>query len=46
MLQDENLAAVQMLFRDGGSNVEFKIQYENVRFSISDFKLSMKYATP
>ena len=38
MLQDENPAA-QMLSRDGGSIVEYKIQYENVRFSISDFKL-------
>ena len=38
MLQDEN-PAVQMLSRDGGSIVEYKIQYENVRFSISDFKL-------
>ena len=35
MLQDENPAA-QMLSKDGGSNVEFKIQYGNVRFSILD----------
>ena len=38
MLQDENPAA-QMLSRDSGSNAEFKIQYENVRYFISDFKL-------
>ena len=39
MLQDENPAA-QMLSRDGGSNVEFKIQYENVIFSMLDYKLN------
>ena len=38
MLEDENPAA-QMLSRDGGSNAEFKIQYENVRYFKSDFKL-------
>ena len=39
MLQDENPAAAQMLSKVGGSNLEFRIQYENVRFSILDFKL-------